>query len=291
MSRSVTTVPREFAETETLTQAQYYYIAWNVTLSIPYFIWKMTQGPLARFSYLETQMDEMLQDVEETYNDVLWNGMTVGTDQVFGIKDIVRFDPTTDPSRGAVGKLPVANFPQWKNQTANFDGAYKSLAAGGRFKTMLTYGENSLSSVYRRASNYKKNGPNKGRPDVGLCNEPYILACEDLMEDGRLAQVSESSNQLGTDGFRFRNMDLVYDINVPDDPNNGEYGVCFGLNCSHGFQVVYVDGLRREMTDMEKLPNNHGYYWDHYTFMTTATAHPGLNFVHYGVKPAEDLAA
>lgn len=288
MSASQTTVPRDFAENESLTQAQFYYIAWSIGMAIPEFIWQMTQGPLAQFSYLETQIDEMLQDVEETYNDVLWNGKTVGTHRCFGLKDIIRFDTSTDPAAGAVGGLPVATYPTWCNQKANYNGAFKTLSAGGRFKTMLTYGENSLSSVYRRTTNFKNRGV-KGKPDVGLCNEEYMLALEDLKEDGRLAVVSEANNELGTESLRFRGLDLVYDENVPDDPNNSSYGVCYGVNCKDGFNVVYVDGLRRKMSDMKEQPNNEGYYWNHHTYMTTACRHPGLNFVHYGIKPAENV--
>lgn len=288
LSPTQPTGAREFAETKFLTQAQFRYIGWNVTMTIPEYDFEMTQGPLARYNYVKSQMDNKDADLELTYNDILWNGMTVGSTPCWGINDIVQFVPTADPARGAVGGLSVTNFSGWKNQTANYNAPYVELAAGGRLRSFLDTGSNSLSSVFRRASNYKANGT-AGKPDVMLVNEPYMLACEGLMRDGLLARSPSSSNDLGVDGFKYKGMDIVWDENVPDDPNDSSYGVGVGLNCQKGFGVVYAEGLRRKTVDMQRHPTHHGYFWDTYVYMTLVTGHRGLNFVQYGLKPADDL--
>ncbi len=285
MSLSQTTVPRDFAETEFMTQAQYNYIMWVVTMTIPKMKFEHTKGALARFNYVKRQVENKDVDLELTYNDVLWDGKTVGTDRCWGINDYVQFDPTADPDAGAIGRLSVANFPEWANQTANYNGPLVSLAAGGRLSCMLDTGENSLSSVHYRASDNVLDGT-LGAPDLMLVNEPYQLALEQLWRDGLLAKSPSSDNQLGVDGFRYKDMTIVRDNRVPDDPNNNSYGVGIGLNCKRGFEVVYAEGLRRQVSDMEKHPTHHGFYWDTYVSMTTACAHRGLNFVHYGIKPA-----
>lgn len=289
MSPTQTTVERDFAETQFKTQAQYRYIAWNVTMTIPWYTFEMTQGSLARYNYVKDQLDNKDEDLVLTYNDILWNGSTVGTTPCFGINDIVQFVPTADPTRGAVGGLSVTNFPQWKNQTANYNGPLVELASGGRLNSFLDTGTNSLSSVFRRASNNKENGTT-GKPDVMLVNEPYMLACEQLWRDGILAASPSSSNELGVDGFKYKGMDIVWDENVPDDPNDSSWGVGIGLNCDKGFQVIYAEGLRRKVSDMKQHPSFHGYFWDSYVAMATACQHRGLNFVQYGVKPAAEAA-
>lgn len=285
MSRTQTTVAKDFAETHFLTQAQYEYGMWVVRMTIAKFTFDMTQTPLARWNYVNAQMDNLEEDLVLTYNDVLWNGVTIGSTRIFGINDYVQFTPTSDPAGGAIGRLSVANFSQWKNQTANYNGPLQAMVGGGRYQTMLSTGTNSLSSVFRAASNHKNNGTS-GRPDVMLVNEPYMLACEQLMVDGLLAQSPSSTNQLGVDGFKYKGMDIVWDENVPDDPNDSSYGVGIGLNCKKGFQVVYPTGLRRQVGEKEKHPTMEGYSWPVYVAMATASAHRGLNFVHYGIKPA-----
>lgn len=284
MSPTQPTGPRDFAETEFMTQAQYRYIAWNVTMTLAEYNYQMTQGPLARYNYIKRQMDNKDEDLEQTYNDILWNGATVGSTPCWGINDLVQFTPTTNPTRGAVGGLSVTDFPTWKNQTANYDAAFLTLSNGGRYSCFLDTGTNSLSSVFRRASNNKENGMS-GNPDIGLCNEPYMLYLEQLWRDNMLACRDSGANQLGVESFIYKGMDLVWDENVPNDPNNSTYGVCVGLNCEKGVEVVYASGLRRLVKDMQEHPTNHGKYWDTYVYMCLASAHRGLNFVHYGVKP------
>lgn len=290
LSPTQRTAAREFAVNEFLTQAQFRYIAMKVTMTLDEYTEDMTQGSLARYNYIKTQMDEKDMDLELTYNDILWNGITIGSTPCWGINDIVQFVPTADPARGAVGGLSVTQFSQWANQTANFNGPYVGLAAGGRLTSMLDTGTNSLSSVFRRASNNKENGTS-GKPDVMLVNEPYMLACEGLARDGLLSHASSSQNQLGVDSFMYKGMDIVWDENVPDDPNDSSYGVGIGLNCEKGFQVIYPEGFRRKVGDRYQHPTHDGACWDTKVYLSTATGHRGLNFVHYGIKGAEDLAA
>ena len=290
MSASQPTVAREFAENQFLTAAQYKYCAIVVTMTLAQFHEDMTKGGLAQFDYIKSRMDDKDQDLVLTYNDWLWNGATVGTDKIWGINDIVQFDTSADPARGAVGGLSVTNFPEWANQSANFNGAYKSLAAGGVLQSMLEYGANSLGSVFRAASNNMEPGGN-GIPDIIVCNEAYMRACEGLALEGRLMKMDSGANKLGVDSFGFKGTPVIWDENVPDDPNNNSYGVAIGLNCKKGFNVVYPEGLRRKVSDMYKHPTEHGHAWDTFTYLNFVTCNRKLNFVHYGIKPAEDLAA
>lgn len=289
MSASQPTVAREFAENQFLTAAQYKYAAIVVTMTLAQFHEDMTSGGLAQFDYIKSRMDDKDQDLLLTYNDWLWDGATIGSDKIWGINDIVQFTPTADPARGAVGGLSVTDFPDWKNQTADFDGAYKSLAPGGVLRSMLEYGDNSLGSVYRAASNNMEPDGN-GSPDIIVANEEYIRACEGLSLEGRLMKMSASSNQLGVDSFKFKDADIIWDENVPDAPTAGE-GVAIGLNCKKGFNVVYPEGLRRKVSDKYKHPTEHGHAWDTFVYLNFVTANRKLNFVHYGVQDAEDLAA
>jgi hypothetical protein len=290
MSPTQTTVAREYAENQFMTAAQYRACSMVATMTLSQYHEDMIAGGLAQFDYIKSRMDDKDQDLLLTYNDWLWDGTTVGSTPVWGLKDIIQFDPTADPTRGAVGGLGVANFPTWKNKTANYNGAYKSLAAGGTLKSMLEFGDNSLGSVYRAASNNMEAG-GAGHPDIMVCNEAYMRACEGLALEGLLMKCGSGTNQLGTDSFRFKDCDITWDENVPDDPNNSSYGVAFGINCKMGFNVVYPEGLRRKVGERYKHPTMHGHAWDTFVYLFFMCHHRGLNFVHYGIQPAEDLAA
>ena len=287
MSPTQTTAARDFAETEFMTEAQFRYVAWNVTMTLPKYKFDMTKGNLARYNYVKRQMDNKDKNLVETYNDVLWNGRVIGSTPCWGLKDLARFDVTTNPTKGAIGGIDVTNplFTRWKNHVANYNNPFLTLSNGGRLSSFLDTGTNSLSSVFRRASdNLEGNAP-----DVMFCNEVLMLDCEQLWRDNMLSARSSGANELGVDSFVFKGMDMVWDSMVPNDPTNSEWGVGMGFNCEYGVEVVYADGLRREVTDMQVHPTHHGYFWDTYVYMCLATCNPGLNFVIHGVKPATSV--
>lgn len=285
LSRTRQTMEREKADSQTTTTAQYNWVMYNATMYVPVFQFHNVQGGDAQLNYLKERMDERDLDLHKQLVEDLWNGDDVSGTTLWGIKDIVQFNPAADPARGAVGGLSVTDFPTWKNVSANFNGPYATYSSGAQTLTFLDSGANSLGSTYRACCNNPDSKNERGKPKLMPCNEPFIRFCEGLSRAGLLRQDGNEVRDFGIDGFRYKGGLIYWDNDCPDDPNNNAYGVVLLLN-THSLEVVYAKGLERMVGDRMTEQVDGAYTWDVKTQLTVTVKDRRRNGIMYGIQEA-----
>lgn len=284
LSRTQKTVEREKADSQTTTTAQYQWVMHLNTLFVDRYTFLNTQGGDAQVKYLSERMDERDMDMKIQMVEDLWSGDTVGSTAQFGLQDFIQFDPTSDPARGAIGGLSVAEFPTWANQYANFNAAYATYTGGAQVSTFLDTGTNSLGTLYRNCSNNPLGTMAEGQPNLIAANEAMIRYCEGLARAGLLMKCGGGTNDFGIDGFRFKNAIIYWDPDCPNDPNDSSYGVGFLIN-TRSLEVVYAKGLERMVDDRDKELTDGSYTWDITSQWTTTCNDRRKNGVLFGLKP------
>ncbi len=69
------------------------------------------------FDLMKGMMDNLKVSMQESVNDMLLSVKAAGTKQPFGLMDIVKDDPTTNPAAGNLGGIDAATYSWWRNQT------------------------------------------------------------------------------------------------------------------------------------------------------------------------------
>lgn len=285
LSRTKMTAEREKADSQTTTSAQYNWVMYESTMFVSKYLFHNLSGGDAQVNYLKERMDERDLDLHKQIVEDLWDGTTVGTSHVWGIKDLVQFTPTSDPARGAVGGISVTDFPTWKNVSANFNGPYATYNSGAQTLTFLDSGVNSLGTTYRMCCNNPDSKNEKGKPKLLPCNEPFIRFCEGLSRKGLLRQDGNEVRDFGIDGFRYKGGIIYWDNDCPDDPNNNSYGVVLLLNM-HTIEVVFAKGIERMVGERMIEQVDGSYTWDITTQLTMTCKDRRRNGVMYGIQEA-----
>lgn len=285
LSRTRQTAEREKAGSQTTTTAQYGWVMYMNTMYVPKFTFHNIQGGDAQLSYLKERMDERDLDMNKQLVEDIWAGDTVGTTAQWGLQDMIQFDPSSDPDRGAVGGISVADVPTWANVSSNFDSAYATYSSGAQTLTFLDSGTKSLGTTYRMCCRNPDGKNEKGKPKLMPCNEPFIRYCEGLSRAGLLRQDGNETRDFGIDGFRYKSALIYWDDDCPNDPNNDSWGVSFLLNTS-SVEVVFAKGLERMVGDKMVEQSDGSYTWDITTQATMTCKDRRRNGVIYGIKEA-----
>lgn len=284
-SRTKQTFEREKAGSQTTTTAQFGWVMYNTTMAVPKFLYHNIMGGDAQLSYLKERMDERDMDMMKQLVEDIWNGDTVGSTQQWGIKDFVQWDPTSDPARGAVGLISVADVPTWRNVSSNFAEAYATYSSGAQTRTFLDSGTKSLGSTYRACCNNPDSKSKKGRPNLMPSNEAYIRYCEGLARAGLLRQDGNETRDFGIEGFRYKDGIIYWDNDCPNDPSDSSKGVSFLLNTDM-MEVVFAKGLERMMGDKMIESEDGSYTWDVTTQCTMTIKDRRRCGVIYGIGEA-----
>lgn len=274
---------RDFTPIEGHTQAKFDWVIYLQTLTIPMAEYKNSQGKNAIVDIVKRKKRQLDVAFKNKMVQYLWNGAVSGSEVFWGVNDAILFDPTTEPSKGAVGRIEVSGLPAWKNITKNYNDYYKVLCEGGNYSTMEFNGSNSLFRCWHETTQNAEGEGAEGQPDLMPCNVIFYERFADLVSS-RLIFSNKSDNfDLGVDGFWFRSGTIFPDSQVPDDPNNSGYGVCLMLN-SRSFSFVYAEGIERSWDNMYRLQNKTGYAWDRMTQCSMTWRNRAKNAVFYGVK-------
>lgn len=286
LSRSKPFKDRLFTPIETKTAAAYHWIMWVTTLTIPQYTYlNATSGP-QMVNYVQGQMDALDVQLQNKMVDAMWNGYTEGDEKIWGLKDLIRFDPSTDPARGKVGGIGVADLPDWKNQSKNYDNPAFEYDSGARVRTFLTNGTNSLSALYLACSNNPDGTQKQGQPNLFAVNQQMYLFMQALAESGKIFRDGNTAMELATDGFMYKGAAVYYDNDCPDDPNNSEYGVGFLIN-TNALDWTWASGLKKVWGTMEKLQSKTGFAWEETSQGTMCASDLRRSGVIYGVKPID----
>ena len=287
LSRTQRVQTRNYTPEESFTSAQFEYGMCLSTLTVDMYTYENVQTPEALVNYMERAKRVKDRSHRNKQVGYLWDGRTIGTTPIFGLKDAIRFTPTSDPARGAIGRVSVSDLPQWTNKSANYNDNFLAYDSGAEIETFLDNGSNSLLSLYFKCSERARGEGPEGQPDLIACNEAYFRCCHRMVSKGLMFRDNKDRYKLGVDGFVFQNAVIFEDPNVPDDPNNSTYGVAMLLN-SRSFDVVYTKGIRNRWGNTVTLQGDTAIAIDKVTQMTVAYDDLGELGIHYGVIPTVD---
>ena len=282
LSKSVDFQQRVETPIDVSTQAQYDWVMALQYLNIGKFE-KDNSGGALGLGHLISRKKKSIEIAEKNkLVDFLWNGHASGQENLFGLKDVIRFDATADPTRGSVGRLPIADFPAWTNKSANFNAAYKTMVGGGLTKTFIEDPDNvnTVSDLYFQVSDNSI----QSEPDIWAVNQVMLKQIEDLNSMGLMVRDDQKTFQKGMTGFRYKNARVIRDDEIPDDPNTSTNGVGFFIN-TKSMRVVYADGLVKSWGDMITLVKT-GFQWERVTQLSITYDDLRKLGVIYGTKIA-----
>jgi hypothetical protein len=274
---------KEFTPIEGYTQAKFDWVIYLQTLTIPMAEYLNSQGKNAIVDIVKRKKRQLDVAYRNKMVSYLWSGAVSGSEVFWGVNDAVKFDPTTEPEKGAVGRIEVSGLPGWANVSKNYDDSYKVLCEGGNYETMEFNGDDSLFQTWYATTQNAEGDGAEGQPDLMPCNATFYQYFADLVSS-RLIFTNKADNfNLGVDGFWFRSGTIFPDSNVPDDPNTSTYGVALMLN-SRSFSFCFAEGIERKWESMYKLQTKTGFAWDRLTQCSMTWRNRAKNAVFYGVQ-------
>jgi len=277
LSRSQDYQTIETTPVEVSTQAQYDWVMVLQHLVIGKYEYENATSGAGMTKLITKRMQALDDGLMEKQVSYLWNGVTVGTHNLFGIKDIVQQTPTSDPSRGAVGRISVSNIPTWANQYKNYNGEFKDVSSGGHLEYSFLDKANGLLDIFTECAN---NGVN-AKPDLIPCNLEFMRFCTNLHNEGRIFRDSASNVELGVDGFSFHGATIYHDYDCPTF-TAGE-GNCYLLNSS-SMRWLYASGLKKKWGNMVKMEGKTGYQWECVMQVAMTVKDRRKNGVFWGVQ-------
>lgn len=287
LSRSQPQGTRTLEKHDSFTEAQYEWGMRLDTLTVPYYDYKNLNSPEGYVKYLEMKRVGINRAHRNAKNNWLWNGRTIGSNKLFGLKDAIRFVPTSDPSRGSIGGIGVADLSVWANRSKNYNDYALTYATGANTKTFLSYGANCLYRLYSDCGYNidQEDAESEAYPDLIVANQAYMQACTMLAESKLLMRDANDTYKMGVDSFVYRGSRIVEDRNIPDDPNNSAYGVAFLLN-TNVVEPVITEGIDDDWDQLSNHPDNTVVFVDKVSQWTIAYRALDRLGVHYGVNPA-----
>lgn len=282
LSLSADMKDRELTPQEGYTQAKFDWVMYLQTLTIPMVEYYNSQGKNAIVDIVKRKKRQLDIAYRNKMVQYLWNGAVSGSEVFWGINDAVIFTPSTEPAKGAIGRIEVSGLPAWKNVSVNYNDNYKLLCEGGTYESMLWNGANSLFNCWYSTTQNAEGAGSEGQPDLMPCNSTFYQYFADLVDSRLVFQNREDKFNLGIDGFWFRSGTIFPDSMVPDDPNSSTYGVCLMLN-SRSFSFVFAEGIERSWDSMRKLEKT-GFAWDRMTQVSMTWRNRAKNAIFYGVK-------
>lgn len=150
--------------------------------------------------FMESYINNLKLSLSDDITDMLLGTRAAGSAQTFGLLDIIKDDPTTNPSGGNVGGIDssAGNQTWWRNYAANF--------GGGAFGTDQTGdGPKALRKMIRRTTFGNK------RPTVVMAGDSAYESLENsLLQQNRF--MNEGALKLANAGFEaltFKNIAVV----------------------------------------------------------------------------------
>lgn len=268
---------------EGVTQAQYKWIQVIDDLTIPQMELDNAQGPKAVTSIITRKKQQLDESFQSKINSILWDGVTVGTDPVFGINDAIRFAPANESTRGPIGGIDATTYTWWRNKYVDYDAACVTAVSGLRTKSMISDPANetvTLSALWRDVTDNKDGNIAKGLPDLMPCNEVFIEQFDNLIQERIVFVNTKDTYDLGIDSYYWKGAAVFWDSSVPAAPTSGE-GVCLMLN-TNCFDVVFAEGL--ESSWKPEVMSKTGYAWSRRTQLSIAYNALGRMGVFFGSK-------
>lgn len=276
------------------TTTQFDWILGTNSYTISNYLKYNTRGQYALVNYIKEQMDQTAEGVRGIRENDLWYGRSVGSQVAWGLRQVVSFTPTVNPTTVGNPSVPTsakigridrtdATFAGYRNQTANFNAPYRTVDTGGIYTTMLDEGNNSLIELWWNCSN----NVDGESPDVIVGNRYFFRYCHRLAQDNRgtVYYDTAKTHELGVETFTFMGAPIIRDDKVPDDPNTSTYGVAMLLNLN-SFEWVDAEGLQGKWSDPVPVASGQTATRSDYEFQYAGIVpkQPRKNGMFYGVK-------
>lgn len=280
--------PEEYTPIEVITQAKYEWVSKWSNLTIGRHEFNNSQGRNAFANLVQKKKKALEKGVQNELAATVWDGQTVGNEKVFGLKELIQQDPSSNPARGTIGGIDATagNATFWRNQTKDFDGAYKTIESGRTRTALLSEDANSMLRLWMECSNNDAGNTEDGRPDLMPCNDVFYQQIANLAEEKLIFMNKEDKFQLGIDGFWFRSGPIFWDPLCPT-LDSGKGNVYF-LNTS-AISWVFAEGLEKEWGEMAKVPGMTGFYWPMGTQYSIVCNDRRKLGVLYGVDEAQTI--
>ncbi len=268
------------------TQAKYDWIQRIQTLTIGQMEIDNAQGPLAFKNIVAKKKTPLEQEQQNEINRILWEGDTLNQEKVFGIRDFVTITPNSDPSRGSVGGITVAEADAsfWKNKSQNFNEAAFAITSGNASSNLVFSldGSKGMLKMWKDCSNNV--GPD-GKPDLMPCNFHFYNSLLKLTESRIWVFDKQPRFEIGlSDALYFRSGHIFWDQFVGEDSDAlvADTGTLYMLNTS-SFAVKFAKGLERKWGSGYRVPGQTGTAWEMSTQYTITINDRRRNGVLYNV--------
>lgn len=283
LSHSRDGLSEDYVNIDVTTQAKYDWIQAMQFLMIPKFQLDNAKGPLAVADIVTRKRSALDKAMRNKLNYYLWNGMTSGSEKVFGLLDMIRTTAASaDPSKGSIGGLAYnALNTLWQNKVAQFNAAYRVDSSAGFDLRVLSRGNNSLHGLYRSCSD----NADMSEPDLLLVNSAFDNMWAEMIQTRQLFMNKDDRYNLGFETFFFKSAAVIWDSSMPVSSTSATYGEGRFVN-SGSIKWTYADGLEKTWGDMEKVPGKAAYYWPCYVQFSITCDDLSKNGIIYDIKPS-----
>jgi hypothetical protein len=152
-------------------------------------------GKSAIINLLEYKFENARMSLEKFLSDAVWSNYSVsaGIARLWGLQDIIKVTPATDPTGGDYGGIDATVQTWWQNQ-------YKD-------STSFTAGSITIAEVQR---GYSLVSIGKTRPTLGItCQEIWDRLY--AIADGQTRYGTEAMRKIGCDSLSFNGVPLIVD--------------------------------------------------------------------------------
>lgn len=276
---------RSLSEDKSITRAHFPIHMLVQDFMIDYWTYEMATSSVDMMGVVQQRLQGLDEGLDEEVVDRVWNGYTEDGVRQWGIKDMIRFDVSSDPDHGPLGGIGIADIPTWVNQSYNYDAPVIQWNSAGAITQEILSGDNGWLETYIACSLRSKESKAQSQPNLIAVNGVMYRRLMQLQRNQLVVRDELGSKELGVDGFRFQNALVYHDPDVPDDPNNSDYGVAFMMN-TRIMKLCFIKGIEKKWRAMHQMDTETGYQKDRITAMTTKVANPRLQGVCYGGKAA-----
>lgn len=292
-SQSVGYSVRDWAPEDVGTRAKFDYISLESNLTLATHHVNNCTGAAQLVDLIESQKKAADNALRARQVDILWNGLTSGSEHVYGIKEFVLFGTPVamkvaeNPATGSVGGIDsttVLGGTYWFNYAHDFNTAYLTTASG-EVTGRMTAGADSLLALWLKLTANSKGDVAEGIPDLMPCNEKFYEQIDDLVSRRLVFQNKVKDFEMSSlEPYWFRGAAIFHDPNVGDTPTAGE-GMAYLLNTG-SFSYIYAEGLKEQWSDIRQSVAKTGNYWTRLTQIATTVRDRRKNGLFLGSKAA-----
>lgn len=267
LSQSRDAITEDPVNVEGYTQAKFDWVQVQLFLLMGKVERDNAQGKNAIADLVMRKKKLLDKSFKKKLNTILWNGITSGSEKVFGLLDYVKVDPSTNPAKGNIGGIDASVAAQswWRNLSYDFASAYKTINSGTHYLNLLADGATSMNALYRALS-YVDGAPEHGEPDLFLINDILDNMWVDMVQNKVMYQNKEDKHNLGYKTYMYKNAAILYDASVPTETASEGCGMF--VNTSN-IKFAYAEGLEKRWEDAEKVAGKSAFQWPCWVQLST----------------------